>query len=181
MKIIREPFPGCFLLEPRIFSDERGFFTEFFNKNTFKKITGIVPDFVQDNLAASRKNVLRGMHFQKPPYQQAKLVSCLQGAILDIIVDIRPDSPTFLQYFSVELSEQNHYQLYVPKGFAHGYLALTDRVLVYYKTDEFYRPEADAGFRYNDPQVNLPWNVPENQLILSEKDKHLPFVKDIFR
>ncbi len=179
MKIIDRPFEGSFLLQPAVYRDNRGFFSELFNLRNFRKITGLDITFVQDNLAGSRKNVFRGMHFQRKPYEQAKLVSCLRGKILDIIVDLRPESDTFLQSYQVELSEENRYQLFVPKGFAHGYLALTGEVLVWYKTDEFYHPEADGGFHFRDPSVNIVLSVEDTELILSAKDKQLPFIKDL--
>ncbi len=181
MKVIHRPFEGCFVLEPTVFEDARGFFYEFYNKRTFERVTGLQVDFVQDNLAGSVKNVFRGMHFQKPPYQQAKLISVTEGKILDVIADIRPGSPTFGQWYAVELSEQNHLQLFIPKGFAHGYLVLSDRAKVFYKTDEFYRPEYDSGFRFDDPRVGIRLPVPRQKLILSEKDKHLPSFDEIVR
>ncbi len=179
MKIIDRPFEGSFLLQPDIYTDKRGFFSEIFNLNKFREATGLNIRFVQDNLAGSFKNVFRGMHFQRQPYEQAKLITCLQGKILDIIVDLRPGSPTFKKTFQVELSVENRYQLFVPKGFAHGYLALTDRVLVMYKTDEFYHPEADGGFHYQDPSVDIRLPVDDQVLILSGKDQALPFIVDL--
>jgi dTDP-4-dehydrorhamnose 3,5-epimerase len=180
MKLVKRIFDSCFLLEPDIYTDNRGFFYEFFNAAKFKEVTGLDTVFVQDNLAKSKYGVLRGFHFQKPPYEQAKLVSTIKGEILDVIVDIRPGSPTFLQHFSVRINEQNRYQLYIPRGFAHAYLSLAGETYVYYKTDNFYRPEADAGFRFNDPQVNFQWPLSVDEMIISGKDQNLPFIKDLF-
>ncbi len=179
MRLIKEPLPGCFVLEPKIFTDQRGFFYEFFNLKTFEKVTGLHIKFVQDNLAESRKNVLRGMHFQKEPYAQAKLISVVQGKLLDTVVDLRKNSPTFLKYFQIELSEENKLQLFIPKGFAHGYLALSNQVKIFYKTDEFYHPEYDAGFRFDDPLIRIPWPAEVRNFILSEKDRNLPYLEQI--
>ncbi len=174
MKIIEEPFRGVFLLEPRVFEDRRGFFYEYYNKEKFRAATGLDVDFVQDNLAGSTYGVFRGMHFQREPYAQAKLVGCVEGEILDIIVDIRPESPDFGRWYGVRLSAANRRQLFIPKGFAHGYLALSPQVKVFYKTDCFYRPDYDAGFRWNDPSVGIELPLPSGELILSDKDLHLP-------
>jgi dTDP-4-dehydrorhamnose 3,5-epimerase len=179
MKIVPVSLKDSFLIRPEIYEDRRGFFFEFFNLNTFKELTGLDIRFVQDNLAGSGKNVLRGLHFQKKPYEQAKLVSVVKGEILDVIVDLRPGSPTFKQTFSVLLNDSNRLQLFIPKGFAHGYLALAPENLVFYKTDEFYRPHYDAGIRFDDPELQIDWPVDKAGLILSEKDKHLPFLKEI--
>ncbi len=180
MKVIKKIFDRCFLLQPQIHPDHRGFFFEFYNRKAFLKATGLDMDFVQDNLARSRFGVLRGFHFQKPPYEQAKLVSVIKGKILDVVVDIRPESPTFLQHYAVELNEQNRYQLFIPKGFAHAYLSLADETYVFYKTDAFYHPQADSGFRFDDPDVNVNWPIDIRRMIVSEKDRNLAFAKDIF-
>ena len=179
MKLIEKPLPGCFLLQPDVYADRRGFFYEFFNQKTFEKITGLSIKFVQDNLAESQKNVLRGMHFQKEPYAQSKLISVVQGKLLDVVVDLRRNSPTFLKYYQIVLSDENKLQLFIPKGFAHGYLALSDQVKIFYKTDEFYHPVYDAGFRFDDPHVNIPWPGDVSEFILSEKDMNLPSVEQI--
>ncbi len=179
MKLVEEPLPGCLLLQPDVHMDRRGFFYEFFNQKTFEKITGLSVKFVQDNLAESQKNVLRGMHFQKEPYAQSKLISVVQGKLLDVVVDLRRNSPTFLKYYQIVLSDENKLQLFIPKGFAHGYLALSDQVKIFYKTDAFYHPEYDAGFRFDDPHVNIPWPGNVSEFILSEKDMNLPSVEQI--
>jgi len=179
MKVIKKIWDGVYLLAPTIYRDTRGFFFEFYNKRVFKEITGLEVDFVQDNLAHSRYGVLRGMHFQRAPHAQAKLVSVIQGEIFDVIVDMRPGSPTFGHWFSVVLNDKNRLQLFIPKGFAHGYLSLSDDTYVFYKTDAFYHPQFDGGFRYNDPQIGIDWPPVSGEYILSEKDKHLPFFKDL--
>lgn len=170
---------GVFLIKPSVYKDERGFFCEFFNRDTFEKETGIKVNFVQDNLSQSSKNVLRGFHFQLKPYEQAKLVSVLKGAVLDVIVDLRKDSKTFGQYFSVELNEENKYQLFIPKGFAHAYLALQDDTLFFYKTDHFYHKKAEAGIIYNDPDIGMFWPIDNDKIIISEKDKNLRSFSEI--
>jgi len=180
MKIIRKIFDGVLVLEPQIYTDKRGFFYEFYNRKRFQEVTGLNINFVQDNLAKSGYGVLRGMHFQRPPAEQAKLVSVVKGKILDVITDIRPDSPTFLQWFSIELSDENRYQLFIPRGFAHGYLSLADETYVFYKTDAFYDARYDAGFRYNDPRVGIDWNFDLARAVISPKDQRLPFTHEIF-
>ena len=179
MKLVKRIFDSSFLLQPEIYTDNRGFFYEFFNARRFKEVTGLDTVFVQDNLAGSKYGVLRGFHFQKPPYEQAKLISVIKGEILDVIVDIRPGSPTFLKHFSVIINDQNRYQLFIPRGFAHAYLSLAGETYVYYKTDNFYNPRADAGFRFDDPQINFQWPLPVDELIISGKDQNLPFIKDL--
>ncbi len=180
MQIVQKIFDSAFLIKPEIFSDQRGFFYEFFNLRRFREMTGLTEiNFVQDNLAHSKKGVLRGMHFQKKPYEQAKLVSVVQGEIWDVIVDLRKNSPTYLQYFGVYLNDKNRYQLYIPKGFAHGYLCLSDHAYVFYKTDAYYHAEADSGFKFDDAQVNIPWPEIQGNYILSKKDETLPYLKDL--
>ncbi|NPA43229.1 MAG: dTDP-4-dehydrorhamnose 3,5-epimerase [Chlorobi bacterium] len=179
MKILKRIFDGVLLLEPRIFRDDRGFFYEFYNEKRFREVTGLNVRFVQDNLAKSGYGVLRGMHFQKAPGRQAKLVSVIKGKILDVITDIRPDSPTFLQWYAVELSEENRYQLFIPKGFAHGYLSLAEETYVFYKTDAFYDAALDAGFRFNDPRVGIRWPFDLNRAVISPKDRQLPFIDEL--
>ena len=179
MEIIDRPFEGSFLLKPRVFSDHRGFFYEFFRETEFRKITGLDTRFVQDNLAGSVRHVFRGIHFQRKPYEQAKLVSVIQGSILDIIVDLRRDSPTFARWYAAELTEENKHQLFIPKGFGHAYLVLSPTAKVFYKTDEYYHPEYDAGIRFDDPTIRLSLPVAMEDLILSEKDKNLPYLHQI--
>jgi dTDP-4-dehydrorhamnose 3,5-epimerase len=178
MNLQSTDFDGLFILEPKVFGDERGFFMESYNKEHFKKL-GIEIDFVQDNQSRSVKNVLRGLHFQNSPKAQTKLVRVLKGTILDVVVDLRKNKLTFGKSFGVELSEQNKKQLLVPKGFAHGFLVLTDIAEVLYKCDEYYSPEAEAGIKYDDPYLKVNWGVPDSNLILSEKDKQYPKFQDV--
>ena len=164
-----------FIIEPQIFEDSRGFFLESYNYNTFKEI-GIDNIFVQDNHSKSLKGVLRGLHFQKDEYSQAKLISILRGSILDIVVDLRENSETFGECFSIELNEKDKRMLFIPKYFAHGYLTLEDNTEIFYKCDNFYNPKSEAGIMWNDRDLNIEWNfkkygINENELIISEKDK----------
>ncbi len=152
------------LIEPRVFDDARGYFFESYNKNAFQK-AGINFDFVQDNQSFSKKGVLRGLHFQRPPHSQVKLVRVLSGVIQDVVVDLRKDQPTFGKYFSIELSHENKKQLLVPAGFAHGFLVLSDFADVLYKCDNFYFPKSEAGLRYDDPTIGIEWKF-DNKLIL---------------
>ncbi|NPA45649.1 MAG: dTDP-4-dehydrorhamnose 3,5-epimerase [Chlorobi bacterium] len=180
MKVIAQPFDGCFLLEPRVFEDERGFFYEFYQKKKFREATGLDVDFVQDNMAGSRKYVFRGIHFQQKPYEQAKLVSVVRGSVMDFVVDLRPGSPTFGRWYAAELNEENRRQLFIPKGFGHAYLSLSGDTKVFYKTDEYYHPQYDAGIRFDDPEIGLKLPVEAEKLILSEKDRNLPYLREIF-
>ncbi len=177
MKIINTPLKDCFIIEPRVFKDSRGFFYESFNKDKFKQETGIATDFIQDNVAFSIQNVIRGLHFQEGKFAQAKLVSCIKGKIMDVTVDIRLDSPTFGQSFTLELSDENHLQLYIPKGFAHGYSVLSKAAYFQYKVDNVYAPQSEKGIIYNDPTLNIDWQV--EKPILSEKDLILPDFRKI--
>jgi dTDP-4-dehydrorhamnose 3,5-epimerase len=179
MKIIPTNLTGSFIIEPMVFEDNRGFFYEFFNAEKFADETGNAIQFVQDNLAKSDIGALRGLHFQKGNFAQAKLVSVLQGAVLDVIVDIRKDSKTFGQHFSVELNSRNKKQLFVPRGFAHAYLCLENDTLFYYKVDNYYHKESEGGIKYNDPDLSIDWQFDLSKIILSEKDEELPFLKDI--
>jgi dTDP-4-dehydrorhamnose 3,5-epimerase len=168
---------GAFLLKPKVFKDSRGYFLESFSKKEFEKNIGVV-NFIQDNESKSSAGVLRGLHFQKCEYAQAKLVRVIKGAVLDVIVDIRPDSPTFGKHFSVELTEENKLQLFLPKGMAHGFVVLKQNTIFAYKVDNIYSPENEAGILYNDPSLGINWQLSESSLILSEKDKQLPLFKD---
>ncbi len=161
------------LLRPKVFEDDRGYFVESYNKRDFLEV-GIDTEFVQDNQAKSVYGVIRGLHYQLPPYAQAKLVRVIKGKIIDVALDIRPGSPTFGQYFVIELSEDNHLQLFIPKGFAHGYAVLSDEAVVFYKTDEYYNPQAEAGIYYADPDLGIDWAIAEKDRIISDKDKKLP-------
>lgn len=176
MKITKTKLEGVVIIEPDVFGDNRGFFMESWNKEKMAEL-GLDYDFVQDNHSKSTvKGTLRGIHFQKGDKAQAKLVRCVKGAVLDVAVDLRENSPTFKQWVGVELSEENKKQLLIPRGFGHGFVTLTDDVEFLYKADNYYAPEADAGIRWNDPEINVEWCV-ENP-ILSEKDKKNPFLKD---
>jgi len=179
MKIIPTTLADSFIIEPAVFKDARGFFYEFFNADKFRDETGIMVQFIQDNLAKSDRGALRGLHFQKGDYAQAKLVSVIQGSVLDVIVDIRRNSKTFGKTFSVELNSQNKLQLYVPRGFAHAYLCLEDNTLFYYKVDNYYHKESEGGIIYNDPDLNINWQFDLSEIILSDKDKKLPLFKDL--
>ena len=170
MRIVKHDIEGLLTIEPQVFGDERGYFFESFNAERFFAETGVEVSFVQDNESRSKKWVLRGLHFQKEPYAQAKLVRVVQGRVLDVAVDIRPESPTFGKYVMTELSGDNHRQMFIPKGFAHGYVVLEDDTVFQYKCDEFYHPEAEGGIAWNDPQIAIQWPLPESELILSEKD-----------
>jgi len=167
-----------YVIKPKVYTDERGFFYEFYNQTEFDKLTRHKIRFIQDNLARSRKGVLRGLHFQKSPYAQTKLVSVLKGAVLDVVVDLRENSKTFGQYFSIFLNAENKKQLFIPRGMAHGYLSLEDDTLFYYKIDNVYHPQSEAGIRFDDPDLNIDWQYDLSQIILSEKDRTLPYLKD---
>lgn len=171
---------GCFIIQPQIFKDKRGYFLESFNQRTFHKITGLDVDWVQDNESQSSKGVLRGLHFQVGAYAQAKLVRVIKGKVLDIVVDLRPESKTFKQNFSIELSEENKTQLFIPKGFAHGFLVLADDTIFSYKCDAFYNKDQEAGIIYNDNELNIDWKLNQDELIISEKDRVLPTLKEFF-
>ena len=176
MKITKTKLDGVVIIEPDVFGDNRGFFMESWNKKKMEE-AGLYYDFVQDNHSKSTvKGTLRGIHFQKGDKSQAKLVRCGKGAVLDVAVDLRKNSPTFKQWVGVELSAENKKQLLIPRGFGHGFITLTDDVEFLYKADNYYAPEADAGIRWNDPDIGIEWGV-ENP-ILSEKDKKNPFLKD---
>lgn len=179
MNVIKTDIEGVFVIEPQVFGDERGYFFESFNAERFLAQTGVEMTFVQDNESRSKRGVLRGLHFQREPYAQAKLVRVVQGRVLDVAVDIRLESPTFGKYVAVELSGENKRQLFIPKGFAHGYVVLEDDTIFQYKCDEFYHPESEDGIAWNDPQIGIEWGIPENEIILSEKDKNRPFLSEL--
>ena len=179
MKVQQTNIEGVYIIEPMLHGDERGYFMESFSERDFEAQTGLNVRFVQDNESRSRKGVLRGLHFQKEPYAQAKLVRVVHGKVLDVAVDIRPESPTFGKYVATELSAENHRQMFIPKGFAHGYVVLEDDTVFQYKCDEYYHPEAEGGIAWNDPQIAIDWGVAENEVILSEKDKHRPLLSEL--
>jgi len=165
--------PGLTVFEPKVWGDYRGYFYESYNENTFKE-GGIEATFVQDNEAKSSFGVLRGLHYQIPPFDMAKLVRVVEGEVLDVVVDIREDSPTYGQSFSIVLSAENKKQLFVPRGFAHGYVCLSETVIFCYKCDNFYSRIHEGGIIYNDPKLNIDWKVPHADLVISEKDHRLP-------
>lgn len=176
MKLNKTEINGVFEVEPQVFGDNRGWFCETYSKKEFEKV-GIKADFVQDNRSFSeKKGTLRGLHCQKAPMSQAKLVSCIKGTILDVAVDIRKGSPTYMKYVAVELSEENKKMLFIPKGCLHGFVTLTDNVEIAYKVDEFYSPENDRSIRFDDSEIGVEWGISEP--ILSEKDKKAPLLKD---
>jgi dTDP-4-dehydrorhamnose 3,5-epimerase len=173
MPFVTTDFPGLLIFEPKVFEDNRGYFFESYNENTFLS-EGVAIKFVQDNQAQSSYGVLRGLHYQLAPYAQTKLVRALSGSILDVVVDIRKGSPTYGKVFTIELSATNKKQLLVPKGFAHGYSVLSPTAEVFYKCDAFYNKESEAGIIYNDPMLNIDWQIPADKAIVSEKDVLLP-------
>lgn len=173
MQVTETFLKGCFVIEPTVFGDKRGSFFEVFNQKEFEKKTGLQINFVQDNQSISQKGVLRGLHLQKGEFAQAKLVRVIQGKVLDVAVDFRKDSPTFGKYFSIELSGENNKQLFVPRGFLHGFATLEDNTIFSYKCDNYYHKEAEFGVIYNDETLGIDWGVSEDEALLSEKDKAL--------
>jgi dTDP-4-dehydrorhamnose 3,5-epimerase len=177
MKFSKAIIPGIVVIEPTVLSDKRGYFLESFNKNEFEKAIGKV-SFVQDNESRSSKGVLRGLHYQKPPFAQAKLVRCIEGEILDIAVDIRKDSPTYGLYHSDVLSSENKKQLFIPKGFAHGFVVLSEYAVFAYKVDNTYAPDYEAGILWNDKELGVEWGVNEKEIFISDKDDQLPLFSE---
>lgn len=169
--------PGLLIFEPKVFEDSRGYFFESYNEKIFKQ-EGIEIKWVQDNQSSSSYGVIRGLHYQLNPHAQTKLIRVLQGTILDVAVDIRKGSPTFGRSFSIELSGSNNKQLFIPKGFAHGFSVLSEKTVVLYKCDVFYNKESEGGICYNDPVLNIDWKIPVDKAIISEKDNQLPMLKD---
>ena len=163
---------GLKLFSPKVFEDERGYFTEFYNKEDFDAVIGEESKFVQDNISCSHKNVIRGLHFQKPPFSQGKLIQVLRGKVMDVIVDIRRDSKTYGEHCKIELSDKNHKKLWIPSGFAHGFQTLEDNTEVIYQMSEFYYPGHSSGFRWNDPSFNIKW--PTDPRVISSKDQSFP-------
>ena len=174
MKVTPTPIQDCYLITPDVFQDERGYFCETFHKEKFEALTGIATDFVQDNQSRSKKGVVRGLHFQKAPHQQAKLVRVISGQVLDVVVDLRKDSPSFGQHYAVILDEDNKNQLYIPRGCAHGFATLSEYSVFAYKCDAFYNRESDSGIRFDDATFGIDWRLPKDQMIVSEKDQNLP-------
>jgi dTDP-4-dehydrorhamnose 3,5-epimerase len=179
MKIEQTPLKDCYVIHDTIFKDSRGYFFESFNQQKFAQLTGLDVHFVQDNQSSSTKGVLRGLHFQKGDAAQAKLVRVLQGSVLDVAVDLRKNSPTYGQHFTIELTDTSHTQLFIPRGFAHGFVVLSDTAVFFYKCDNLYNKAAEGGLMYNDPELNIDWRLPESELILSDKDLVNPLLKDI--
>ena len=178
MNIIETEIQGVFIIEPKVFGDSRGYFFESFSKKEFESRIGPV-EFVQDNESKSCYGVVRGLHFQKPPHAQAKLVRVVKGKVLDVAVDLRKDSPTYGKHVTVELSEDNHRQVFIPKGFAHGFSVLSEEAVFQYKCDDYYAPETEGAVAWNDPELNIDWRIPADMMILSEKDKRHPELKDL--
>ena len=182
MNVIRTNIDGVIIIEPKVFGDARGYFFESFSQRKFDEkvapIFGHTINFVQDNESMSSYGVMRGLHFQRPPFTQSKLVRCVKGAVLDVAVDIRKGSPTYGQHVEVELTEDNHRQFFVPRGFAHGFAVLSETAVFQYKCDEFYHPEADGGISIIDDSLGIDWKLPTDKALLSEKDTKHPLLKD---
>ena len=177
MEVIKTAIEGLLIIEPKVFKDSRGYFFESFSQREFEeKVCPI--NFVQDNESMSSYGVMRGLHFQRPPYTQSKLVRCVKGAVLDVAVDIRKGSPTYGQHVAVELTEENHRQFFVSKGFAHGFAVLSDEAIFQYKCDNYYAPQSEGAIAWDDPDLGIDWQVPTENRILSEKDAHHPRLKD---
>ena len=177
MEVLTTDIEGVFIIKPRVFGDARGYFFESYSKREFEEKVGKI-DFVQDNESMSKKGVMRGLHFQRPPFSQSKLVRCVKGSVLDVAVDIRKGSPTYGKHVAVELTEDNHLQFFIPKGFAHGFVVLSDVAVFQYKCDNFYHPEADGGISILDDSLGIDWKISTQNAILSEKDTKHPLLKD---
>lgn len=177
MEVINNEIEGLLVIKPRVFEDPRGYFFESYNKRVLEPFIGDI-NFVQDNESSSKRGVVRGLHFQAPPFSQAKLVRCVRGEVLDVAVDIRKDSKTFGKYFSVILSGENHLQFFIPKGFAHGFAVLSEEAVFQYKCDNYYHPESEGGIALDDPDLNIDWKINLEEATLSEKDRHHPLFKD---
>lgn len=179
MKFTPQPIPEVILIEPTVHGDDRGYFVETFRQDLFEEVVGYQVNFIQDNESKSTKGVLRGLHYQLPPYTQAKLVRVIEGSVLDVVVDIRKSSPTFGQYVSVELTGENKHQLFIPHGFAHGFVVLSDSATFSYKVDNYYAPDYDKGIAFDDVKLAIDWQLPLNELQLSDKDKTHPNLSDV--
>lgn len=178
MEIIKTEFEGLMILKPRVFTDSRGYFFESFSYRDFLAATGLTVDFVQDNESCSQRGVIRGLHFQRPPHAQAKLVRCVRGRVVDVALDIRPSSPTFGRHFALELSEENKLALFIPRGFAHGFAVLSDESVFQYKCDNYYCPEAEGGISIFSPELNIDWGIDPADALLSPKDLKYPSLND---
>ncbi|WP_299393655.1 dTDP-4-dehydrorhamnose 3,5-epimerase [uncultured Gelidibacter sp.] len=181
MEIKETHLKDCYIIQPKVFVDTRGYFFESFNKKDFQHHTGLTIDFIQDNQSLSQKGVLRGLHFQKGDLAQAKLLRVIKGSVLDVAVDIRPQSETFGQHITMVLSEENNTQLFIPRGFAHGFLVLEENTIFSYKCDNYYDKASESGIIFNDKTLNINWQFPESELIISEKDKELPTFETLFK
>ena len=178
MEVIKTDIDGVVIIEPKVFGDHRGYFFESFSQRDFDEQVREVK-FVQDNESKSCYGVLRGLHFQKPPHAQSKLVRVVKGAVLDVAVDIRKGSPTFGKHVAVELTEDNHRQLFIPRGFAHGFAVLSEEAVFQYKCDNYYAPQSEGSVLWNDPEIGIEWGIPEGDVILSDKDTRSPLLKDL--
>ena len=178
MNLIKTKLDGLVVLKPTVFKDNRGYFMESYNQKNINELLGNV-NFIQDNESESSRGVLRGLHFQKPPYTQAKLVRCLKGSVLDVALDLRKDSKTYGIFETISLTEENKKQLFIPKGFAHGFIVLSKSAILSYKVDNYYNPESESGIIWNDPDLNIDWKINKNEIIVSEKDKNLPTFNEI--
>lgn len=179
MKIIPQTIPDVILIKPKIHSDNRGYFVETFRQNILENIVGYKINFCQNNESKSIQGVLRGLHFQKPPFAQSKLIRVISGEILDVAVDVRLDSPSYGKHVAVILNDRNKHQLFIPKGFAHGYVVLSESAVCAYKVDEYYAPDQEFGITYNDPKLAIDWLLPSEKLILSDKDRNQPLLCNI--
>ena len=178
MNLIKTTLDGLVVLKPTIFKDNRGYFMESYNQKNINKLVGNV-HFVQDNESVSSRGVLRGLHFQKPPYAQAKLVRCLKGSVLDVVLDLRKDSKTYGIFETILLTEENKKQLFIPKGFAHGFVVLSETAIFSYKVDNYYNPDSESGVLWNDLDLNIDWKINKKEIVVSEKDKSLPAFNNI--
>lgn len=177
MEIIETPIKDLLVIKPRVFNDARGYFLETYNAERYHE-AGIAQDFVQDNMSKSSYGVVRGLHFQRPPYSQSKLVSVTVGRVWDVAVDLRKGSPTYGQWHGVELTDENHLQFLIPRGFAHGFSVLSETAIFTYKCDNLYHPEADGGILFNDPDLAIDWKIPTGHMLLSDKDTKHPLLKE---
>ncbi len=179
MRFIPQDIPEVILIEPEVHGDRRGYFVETFRQDKFEEAIGYRVDFIQDNESKSTKGVLRGLHFQRPPFAQSKLVRVIEGSVLDVAVDIRQGSPTYGQCVTAELSVDNKHQLFVPRGFAHGFVVLSEVAIFAYKVDNYYSPECDRGLAFNDKSLNIDWQLPDEMLQLSDKDQKQPGLEEL--
>lgn len=181
MKVEETFIKGCFVISPKVFTDKRGYFFESFNLNKFKELTGVIINFIQDNQSQSSKGVLRGLHFQAGEFAQAKLVRVIKGSVLDVCVDLRKESPTFGKHFSIILDDKNNKQLFIPRGFAHGFLVLENETIFSYKCDNVYNKSSERGILFNDKRLNINWNFTNDKILLSDKDKQLPTFENFLK